>query len=121
MVSRWYRVYELTNAGDFQLSEVTAVAFSLVVTLTALEFESDALFTAELLNNLSCNCSTFDHWRAYCCVAAVVNEKYFVKRNFGINLRVEFLNVDLISCLNAVLFTACFENCVCHGLTIVNG
>ena len=107
----------LSNAYDLKFSEMAAVAFSLVVTLTALELESDALFAAELVNDLSLDCCTFDYWGSYFSSAAVVDEENLIKRNFGINISDEFLDVNLITCLYAVLLTACFKNCVCHGLT----
>ena len=83
----------LANAGDFQFGEVTAIAFGLVVTLAALEFESDTLFAAELLDDLSGDCSTSYGRRAYCGGSAIVNKENLIKFCFGTNFGIDFLDV----------------------------
>lgn len=48
------------DAGDFQLGHVAAEAFGFVVTLATLEFESNALGSAKLVEHFGGNCGSIN-------------------------------------------------------------
>jgi hypothetical protein len=106
---------ELANGGDFQLGQMTAEALGFVEAFAAFEFESDALRSAELVNHLGGDFSTLDEWGADSNTVTLATENYLAENDFGIDFCFEFLDVELVTLLDAVLFTACFDYCVGHG------
>jgi tRNA threonylcarbamoyladenosine biosynthesis protein TsaE len=93
---------------------MTAEALGLVETLAALELEGNALRSAELGDNLGGNAGASDR-RSTNLDAATFTDKESFEGDDGIQFGIELLDVDLVSLLNAVLLTACFDHCVGHG------
>lgn len=108
-------VGRLSDGGDLQLGHVTAEALGLVEALAALELEGHALRAAELVYNLRSDRATFDEGRADRHGLAFAAEQNLAEGDFGIDFGIEFLDVEGVACLDAVLFTACFDYCVGHG------
>ncbi len=104
------------DAGDFQFGHVAAEAFGFVVTLAALELESDTLGSAKLVEHFGGNGSTINDRAANPNGASVIDHQYLVESCLGVYFEVELLDVDLIASRHAVLLASGLDHCVCHGL-----
>ena len=93
---------------------MTAMTLGLVVALTALEFESDHFLRTELIDDLSGHLRSIDerstHGESF---SAAGGEDFFEGHGIS-DFSAELLDVDLVACFHAVLFSAGFDNCVCH-------
>ncbi len=110
---------EELNRLDFQARQVTAMAFSLVIAFTALEFESDHFLIAELLNHLSGDCCTIDEGSTKVNAVTFARSKNFVECDGITDFNIEFLDVNFVAFFNAVLFSAGFNYCVSHLYKVV--
>jgi len=106
---------ELANGGDLQLGHMAAEAFGFVETFTAFEFESDTFGSAELVDHLGGDAAACDEWGADGHAVTFTTKKNFVECDLRIDSCLEFLDVELVTLFDAVLFTACFDYCVGHG------
>lgn len=113
--SRVVEIEELANGGNLQLGHVAAEAFGFVKAFAALEFESNAFRATELIDHFRCDAAACDEWGADSHAVTFAAKQNFVERDFGIDSRFEFLDVELVTLFDAVLFTACFDYCVGHG------
>lgn len=113
--SRLVEVEELANGGDLQLGHVTAETDGFVESFTALEFESNTFGTAELIDHLRRDAAACDEWGSDGHAVTFATKQNLAECDFGIDSCFEFLDVELVTCLDAVLFTACFDYCVGHG------
>ena len=103
------------DMDDLELGEVTTETDFLVETFAALELEGDAFFSAMLFNNFcgdtcACNSRLTDRY------GRTFTDEENVKSNFVANFECKFFHIDFVAFLNAVLFTACFDDCVAHGI-----
>jgi len=86
-----------------------------VETFTALELERDTLFSAVLLDDFSGNACTFDDRSAYFGGRAIVHEENLAEVDLIISRHRQLIDADCVAFLDAVLFSAGFEDCVGHG------
>jgi hypothetical protein len=105
----------LSNGDDLQLGEVAPEAFGLVEALATLELEGDSLHVTELVNHFRGDLATFNEGCADRHAVAFTAKQNLAESYFGIDFGIEFLNVEGVALLDAVLFTACFDYCVGHG------
>lgn len=94
---------------------MTAETDFLVEAFAAFEFEGDAFFSAVLLNNFSCDACACYSWLTDGYGRTFTNEEN-VKSSFAANFECKFFHIDFVALLNAVLFTACFDDCVAHDI-----
>ena len=92
---------------------MAAEALGLVETLAALELEGNALGSAMLLDHLGGDTGAIDE-RGTQLDAAAFTDHEDVESEGRIDFGVELLDVDLVALLDAVLFTAGFDDCVRH-------
>jgi hypothetical protein len=86
-----------------------------VETFATLEFEGNALLSAMLLDNLSGDAGSINGGSSNLGVFTIIHEKNFGELNLVVSTYRKLVDTDRITFLNAVLFTAGFENCVGHG------
>jgi len=90
-------------------------ADGLVKTLTAFEFEGNALFSTMLLDDLGGDAGAFDGRSTNGGVLTIVDEEDLGEFDFVVSLHGKLVDTNGVTFLHAVLFTAGFENCVGHG------
>ncbi len=106
---------ELTlDPGDLELGKVAAEADRLVVPLTTLEFEGDALFSAVLLDDLSGHACARDGWSTNLGGRTVVDEEDLTEFDFFVSSYRKFVDTDGVAFRDAILLTAGFKDCVGH-------
>lgn len=108
-------VGKLANGGDLQFGHVATETFGFMEAFTALEFESNALWSAKLIDNLRLHSGSTNEWSTDCHIVAFTTKQNFGEFNYGIDFCIELLDIEFVAFLDAVLFTACFDYCVGHG------
>lgn len=92
---------------------MTTEADFLVETFAALEFERHTFVAAELLHDFGGDGST-GHCRGANSHGCAFAYQKNVELGFTADFECEFFHIDFIALLDAVLFTACFDDCVAH-------
>ncbi|ELY20850.1 hypothetical protein HALTITAN_2352 [Vreelandella titanicae BH1] len=109
------------NSGNFDFSEPLAVALTLHVVLTTTELDDGDFIAAPVGNHFGRDFSTTDHRRTDVEVIAISDHQHFVKLNRFAGSDFDFLELEGLTFLNAVLLTTAFDNCVHVALrTVVN-
>lgn len=85
-----------------------------VETFAALEFEGNALDAAVLFDDLGGDPCSFENGTSDLGVGTVIDKENVAKLDFIVSLDGKFVDTDGVSFLDAVLFSAGFEDCVCH-------
>lgn len=99
---------------DADAGEGAAVALGAVVTFAALVFEVGDFVCAELIDHGGLDGRSADFGVADAHVAVVSVEENFFEADGAADGGIEFFDVDLIACGNAVLFTAGLDDCESH-------
>jgi hypothetical protein len=89
-----------------------------VETFATLELEGNAFFSAVLLDNLCGDARSINDGSSNLGVFTIVHEKNLGELNLVVSTYRKLVDTDRITFLNAVLFTAGFENCVGHGCSL---
>lgn len=101
------------DAGDFEFGQMTAETDLLVETFAAFELECHTFVAAELFYDFG-----GDRSACYCRGANSHGCAFAYQKNvefgFTADFECEFFHIDFIALLDAVLFTACFDDCVAH-------
>ncbi len=103
------------DSGDLKFGEMMAETDGFVEALAAFEFEGNTLRSTVLFDDFGSHTGSFDSWSANFGVGAVVDEENFAKFDGIVRIDRKAINADGITFLDAVLFSASFENCVGHG------
>src|SRR5882724_11384083 len=103
----------LSNALDLNAGQLLPMTDGAMVALAAAKFEVQELRPLELFDDLGHDLRALQI-SARLDARAFAREEHFGKGDFGAGVAVEFLDFDDVPCGDAVLFTAGFENCVCH-------
>ena len=106
---------ELADLGDFNLGVRLTMALLTAIVLLGLVLEDDNLLAADLADDLALNLDTLDNRSADLDFALVLNE-HDVKRDGGVNLSIDLLDVDHVALTNAVLLATSRNNSV-HMVT----
>lgn len=85
-----------------------------MIAFTAFEFESDAFWSAILIDNLCGDGGAVHEWGSDLGGGAVVHEENLDEADIFVDFDSEFLDVDFVAFLDAVLFTTGFDYCVGH-------
>src|SRR4029077_12351759 len=86
-----------------------------VITLSASVFKGDYFFVLALLNNLSGDLRAGNQRIAMGEIFSVCVKQYFAERSRFTWIKVEKINVQRFAFRDAILSSACFDNCVGHG------
>ena len=106
----------LADLGDFHLGIRLAMALLTAIVLLGLVLVDDDLLAADLADDLALDLDALDNRRADLHVAVIAHEQN-VKRNRGVNLSIDFLDVDHVALTDAVLFATSRNNRVHYGDT----
>ena len=96
---------------DFHDRQFLAVADGFMITLAAFHLESEFLLAALVLHHVGNDAGARDGRRADGDFIAA-NHEHAVKREGFAGLDVEAFDFERVARDNAILFAACFENCV---------
>lgn len=102
------------DRGDLELGETAAESLGLVEALAALEFEGDALGSAELAEHFCGDRRAIDDRGTDAHIAAFTDEQG-VEADFRIQGGIELFDIELGAWFDAVLLAAGFDDCVGHG------
>ena len=92
------------------------MALLTAIVLLGLVLVDDDLLAADLADDLALDLDALDNRRADLHVAVIAHEQN-VKRNRGVNLSIDFLDVDHVALTDAVLFATSRNNRVHYGDT----
>src|SRR4051794_8148014 len=83
-----------------------------VIPFATPHFESDRLGSANVLYHISHDRSLVNYRRADRKLSFIRDEEHAIQRDFLAFLRVQKFHLDRVARRDAILFTACFNDCV---------
>jgi len=103
------------DAGNLDARQLSAMADGPVITFTTTILERDDFFVLPLFDDFASDGGAFDQRVPKRKRLAIAMKKHIGKHAFFSRFLVEEVHINDVALRDAMLSTACFDNCVSHG------